>query len=344
MRSSLKWDRLGPTDFEALCYDLLRELGAKRLQWRRGTSLDASPADQGRDIECEFSYATPSGQDLVEHCFVECKHYLKGVPAKALSGALAWAEAERPDALYFLISGFLSNAAKQHLDAYRANNRPRFRIVVWERPDIEARLEGRANLITKYKLSDHLLEMDLLHSAHVEFMTRGPLLVSLDTFFGIVDRLTPEERRDFLVDAFELVLQPRYRKPDSPDETIAELRLDPVTYSGFKTRCHEVRLPGFFLVHAIVSFALHMQFNSGNYTRAEEVRDTLRRFLAFIEAEDGGAKDKADKERQRQMIEKIRSDIIGVESRLRQSHRRYLVFCDRILRPLLEVREPFADV
>jgi hypothetical protein len=95
---------------------------------------------------------------------------------------------ERPDSLYFLVSGFLSNPAKQHLENFKRNNRPPFRIEVWEGPDLESRLEMHSQLITKYKLAERVEKLNLLHPAHIEFIADAPL-ATLDTLFSILARL-----------------------------------------------------------------------------------------------------------------------------------------------------------
>src|SRR5947208_11260223 len=103
------------------------------MSWRKGTGLNASPADQGRDIECVFQHKDIDGQ-RDERWFVESKHYKRGVPPDKLQGLLAWAAAERPDVVLIIASNFLSNAAKNFLESYARSNKPSFKIKVWERP------------------------------------------------------------------------------------------------------------------------------------------------------------------------------------------------------------------
>lgn len=71
-----------------------------------------------------------------ETWFIDCKHYGNAVPPDALSNAAAWANAERPAVLLCMVSGFLSNGAKNWVDDYRRNNNPPFRIRTWERPQL----------------------------------------------------------------------------------------------------------------------------------------------------------------------------------------------------------------
>ena len=50
-KEEFSFDHLDPTTFEQFCYDLLVEMGFSNVTWRKGTGLETSPADQGRDIE-----------------------------------------------------------------------------------------------------------------------------------------------------------------------------------------------------------------------------------------------------------------------------------------------------
>ncbi len=52
-------DHLTPTNFEELCFDLLKAIGCVDVDWRKGTNTEHSPADGGRDIECSFENTDP---------------------------------------------------------------------------------------------------------------------------------------------------------------------------------------------------------------------------------------------------------------------------------------------
>ncbi|SRR6266567_70350 len=95
-------DHLNEIEFEAFCYDLLKAKKFVNLNWRKGTGLSTSPADQGRDIECQRPLVDVDGSHYFETWFVECKHYKQGVPPEKIQNALAWAESERPDTLLII--------------------------------------------------------------------------------------------------------------------------------------------------------------------------------------------------------------------------------------------------
>lgn len=147
-------NHLTDTEFEQFCYDLLSEMKFINLNWRKGTGYAASPADHGRDIECQQTHEDIDGQVYLETWFVECKHYQQGVPPDRIQGALAWATAERPDKLLIIASNFLSNPTKDHLKSYVRNNRPTFRIKYWEKPGLERLSQDKPKLLKKYNLID----------------------------------------------------------------------------------------------------------------------------------------------------------------------------------------------
>ena len=132
---AIGFDGLEPTDFEEFCFDLLSEAGFVNVDWRKGTPRASSPADRGRDIVAQLERVEPDGHKYLETWFVDCKHYNRGVPPEALQGAITWAQAERPDTVLFMASGYLSNAAKDWLSNFE-QTRPPFRTRAWEMPQI----------------------------------------------------------------------------------------------------------------------------------------------------------------------------------------------------------------
>lgn len=132
---AIKFDALSPTDFEEFCFDLMSQSGFTNVDWRKGTPKNASPADRGRDIVAELERVDVDGHTYRERWFVDCKHYKQGVPPEALQGAITWAQAERPDTVLFIASGFLSNGAKDWVSQFEGT-RPPFRVRTWEAPQL----------------------------------------------------------------------------------------------------------------------------------------------------------------------------------------------------------------
>lgn len=139
------------TDFEEFCFELLRGLpGFHNVDWRKGTSKPSSPSDRGRDIAADVDHLDVEGARHVETWFVDCKHYERGVPPQALQGLLAWAQAERPHVALVIVSGFLSNGAKDYIADFERNNRPAFRVKYWERPTIENLARENPELLERW--------------------------------------------------------------------------------------------------------------------------------------------------------------------------------------------------
>lgn len=72
------------------------------------------------------------------------------MPPKELQSLLAWANAERPEVVLFMVSGFLSNPSKDYLRDYELNNRPPFRLKYCERPVIERLVAGQDNFLRRF--------------------------------------------------------------------------------------------------------------------------------------------------------------------------------------------------
>jgi hypothetical protein len=172
-KHKVSFNRLSDSDFEEFCFDLLEELGFVNLNWRKGTGKKTSPSDSGRDIEGLLQRTDVDGTRSHEKWFFDCKHYEKGVPAKDLQNLLAWAEAERCDVAVFIVSNFLSNAAKDYIEKYERNNRPPFRIRYWERPKLETMTRGKRDLLEMHGLLKvHLRSEREIASAEHEFWDR----------------------------------------------------------------------------------------------------------------------------------------------------------------------------
>jgi hypothetical protein len=151
--SSISFEGLDSTEFEEFCYDLLIDQGFVNVDWRKGTSKQASPADRGRDIVAQLQRKDVDGHVYMETWFVDCKHYKAGVPPEALTGLMTWAQTERPAVALVICSGFLSNAAKDWLKDYGSNNRPPFRLRYWERPQLSSMISKNIELAWKHGVS-----------------------------------------------------------------------------------------------------------------------------------------------------------------------------------------------
>jgi hypothetical protein len=326
---------LAPSEFEELTYDLLRELGAKELSWRKGTPLRGTTSDSGRDIECQFHYPGPTGEVLVERRFVQCKHYKDAVPAERLQSGLSWARAARPDTLLFAVSGFLSNSAKDFIKQYRSTEHPPFRIQTWENPDFEQKLASYPSLLRKYRISAPEPELQILHPAHVRFLTSMRIL-SLSRLFELLDSLEPDHRDSLVTGAVLMIIQPTVRKPRTGRESFAELVNEDISYSALQGKARELPVDPMFTATGLMTVMLTSAFSAGNYLRAPVIKGHLRDFCDYVRqrADAGGiSRTYAD-----QLIARNERMIAETESRLLRGYDDYLRFCSRVLQPLLEYR------
>ena len=154
MKAKPHFGKLSATDFEEFSSDLLHTLDFVNIDWRKGTPLASSPADKGRDIVAHELHVDVDGSRHLEKWFVDCKHFKKAVPPKELDNLLTWAQADRPSIALFIVSGYLSNGAKEHLESYERNNRPPFKIKYWEYPTIDRMVRRKFSLLRKYDLID----------------------------------------------------------------------------------------------------------------------------------------------------------------------------------------------
>lgn len=159
MQEELSFQHLSPVQFEQLCFELLGAMGYENCDWRKGTAKLASPADDGCDILCQWSARYPDGTVAIEEWAVECKHCRDGagVPTRELLGVLGFAMAEKPGKVLLITSGFLSNAAKEHIRKIHAG-RPGYAILHWEEPTLRRLLKQHPILIKKFGLRNNGLD------------------------------------------------------------------------------------------------------------------------------------------------------------------------------------------
>lgn len=330
-------DNLTPTQFEELCFDLLGELGFTDISWRKGTDLESSPADQGRDIEASHIRKDVDGRPIAEKWFVECKHYKKGVPPTALQGALAWAEAEGPDTLMIAVSGFLSNPTKEYLEKYKAARNPRFRIRIWESKDLEQMLFGRPKLLNKFGLAPRFPYQGILHPAHSHFI-RNPPINTVEYFLSLTDSLESDDRNDWLFGAYLYVINPQIEEPVSGDQVLGELVKTAVSYHEFKKSLRNARstVSELLLVHGVVSRTLSSLLIQGDTTAFQEYMDNHKRMIEFFR--DQISKDDSQRVNLEGCINLSQQKMDALEADLKRGYERYCAFCEKVLVPLFDER------
>lgn len=118
----INFDTLTDGEFEEMCLDLLLRLGFHSHIWRLGG------ADNGRDIEVNFSVVNPLVPSYTEKWFIECKRHSTGINVTDLDTKIAWANAERPNHLVFITSSYLTNNTRVWLEKIIDLQKPFYKI------------------------------------------------------------------------------------------------------------------------------------------------------------------------------------------------------------------------
>ena len=287
-------DHLDSVQFEQFCYDLLVELNFVNVNWRKGTGLSSSPSDQGRDLQCQFERTDVDGGKYLETWFVECKHWKRGVPAAELDSVIAAATSQAIDVVLVIVSNFLANSAKQYLETYEYKNRPRFRIKVWEKPDLQRLTLGRTRLLREYCISESFPVLALMHPAHIEYVIKAHLN-TLDYFLSVLDQLDPEKRGQILswgdiwISHIVAAVSQDYETIDllCNETPVCEKRTR-ASYEEFKVACSAIAetnlIHEHLLVFGIVNWILQNQFNISDLTSVDLLLERNQQTIDTISA------------------------------------------------------------
>lgn len=278
---SLSFDHMDSTRFEEFCFRLLVQLGFDNVRWRKGTGHNASPADRGRDIECERRRTDLDGRVVVETWFVECKHHKKGVPPAAIGGLLAWASAKSANVALVITSGFLSNAAVDFLEDYRATNKPRFDVRDWQLPTLEDLTSSMFDLRKEFGLITELEYVGRLHPIHLEFIAR-PAHLDLAVFLTAAGEADVSKRDKLFLETYHRFIPSTYREPETGEETFAQLREGPplewdTFVSHLRTAAREVDPE--VLVRGILAQVLADTFFLADPTKTAEAKRNIDAIL-----------------------------------------------------------------
>ena len=292
------------------------------IDWRKGTGLPSSPSDGGRDIECQLIKEEIDGSKYFEKWFIECKHYQKGVPPEKLQTALSWANEGRPDKLLIIVSNFLSNRAKDYLSGFINNNRPNFRILYWEQPDLGTLLINKPALLNKYKIARSPYLYSMLHPIHLKYMSYT-YFNSVGYLFDCLNQIDNNNMRD-------IILIPAYKV------FMSTILIDNM-YEAFQNKCYEIVaskvIDEVVLTNAIISITLQHCFSNCGVVPVEEMFDIVKTFHKILrddtkaKGEDVSKLDKIFTIDQKVQL-KVKDDIVSKQYI-------YNYFCDTILSKLL---------
>lgn len=319
------FDNLNSTKFEEFCYDLLLNLEPIEIKWRKGTGLDSSPSDQGRDIEAIYMRKDIDGSAFSEKWFIECKHYKKGVPPEKLSNALAWASSERPDVLLIVASGFLSNACHQYLLKFKERNKPPFRIIVWEQKNLESQTSGNVKIRKKYNLPTDLPFLNNINNYHAEYSLKSHYN-SIEYFLSLMDDLDSALRDEIFTMAFYDLIKPREREPQNEHESIRDCMIDKFDYESYKYKLLSTAknvLPVMY-VSQTVTEAIGMYFSLADVTNISKAEENISELLKIAETKGS--------ERAISVLSEQRKNVAESTKRRYTSYNK---FCDTFIKKLL---------
>ena len=335
MTEIFSFDHLSDIEFEEFCFDLLKELDFKNINWRKGTGKTTSPSDSGRDIECKRFTKDVDGKITEEKWFFECKHYKKGLPPEKIQGALSWANAERPDKLVIVVSNFLSNPCKNYLETYIDENKPSFKIKYWEIKELEDLIFGKSKLLNKYKLSKGLDFLEIMHPMHIKYISK-PNNNSLDYFFSIMNNFDSAKRNEIVRNAAYFVINPRYKKPITGKETRNELRIGNLDYNTLKEKCYALKpILGPSTVKFVVTTILEWTFFYGDKTSIDFVLERHKSIIELMQ-EDLEVAEEIEKEMIVRLIGKMETWADELPNDTEHWYSLYTNFCTEILPKLME--------
>ncbi len=329
------FDNLNETEFEEFCYELLHSLDFKNLSWRKGTGLSSSPSDQGRDIEGELIIQDIDKQIHIEKWFIECKHYKKGVPPEKIHNTIAWADSQKPDVLLIIASNYLSNPSKNYLKDYIKNNKPSYRIKIWEKNDLEHLTANTLKLRKKFNLIEELPFASYINNYHLVYAMK-PQLNTIKYYFELMDQLDEEKRDKAFETLYHYRINPKYRKPKHKYEKLGDLQMEDSNYNIFKEKClqeNESYRPLF--VYNLVTTGLSWIFNMADKSDLVSRIEMHNNMLAKIDAD---LKETSDEKKSKKLLgikEFLKSNIKNLPKRTEEFFDLYNYICDNLVRKLL---------
>lgn len=320
---------LSDTQFEEFCFDLLKSLDFTNISWRKGTGLDTSPSDQGRDLQADYIICDIDGTKRIEKYYIECKHHLKGVALDKIQGALAWANSERPNVLLIIVSNWLSNPTKNYLDDYINNNKPIFRIKVWENKDIENLIINKIDIQKKYSIDCEISFLKYINKYHLIYSLK-PQMNTYNYLIELMDQLDQDMRDKAFDMVYFSVIKPRFREPVDKHEKIGDLIIDKVDYSSFRKKIldsHFIEYEISWIVCSMLSWAFHQ----GDISSIDYAINKNKELIENLKKDDL----KVDEIEKQNFIKKIEDITDNIPSKIENNYKIYNYICENLIRKLL---------
>mgnify|MGYP003681942020 CR=1 FL=1 len=212
---------------------------------------------------------------------------------------------------------------------------PRFKIKIWEIKELKAFSFGKVKLLKKYKLSEGLDFVNLMHPIHLKYSSKFQVN-TLNYLFSILDKYDPKKRNDLIVNSGYLFVNIHLRKPVTGKETIAELQTEDVNYQSIKKHCYALKssLPEPFIVNSFMNLTLGYAFHLADKTILD---DTIRKnqILINLLKEKNGA-DEKEKDELKSWVEEIQERVKELPKRTEHYYSLYVDFCENVISRLIE--------
>lgn len=149
--SDIDFQRITSTQFEELCFKLIRRFGFQKVRWRQGAG------DNGRDIQAIKIENTELTGSYEEKWFFECKHYKGGVPPVEFDSKFAWATAEKAKNLVFILSSYITNNGDGWFDKRKSN--VEYNVHLMEGNELKELLLEHIDLVKEFGLIESNLKL-----------------------------------------------------------------------------------------------------------------------------------------------------------------------------------------
>lgn len=139
---------LKENDLEQCVYWLLDAMGAKDLDWRKGSETGGA-ADGGRDLEATFYHPDEGGALVAKKWWVECKGRADTVARSDVQGAAVNAMARTDvDTLVVATNTTFTNPTRDWVETWNSN-RPRPKIQLWDKVTLERHLSRQPTVVLR---------------------------------------------------------------------------------------------------------------------------------------------------------------------------------------------------
>ncbi len=192
---------LSPQQYEEICWELIKALGFVNLNW---AGLGGS--DKGRDIVAEKIETKVGVTTITEKWFFQCKRYGSGISPEAISPAIDWAKAEKPDYFVIMSNSHLTQGCRDYID--KVQQQVQFKIIPWTDKNFQNTILFRfPNIVQSFFPDEKLPELEKSETPQkiLELTFRVPADVKkrMDKKISEITKLQEKDRVNAIFDVIE---------------------------------------------------------------------------------------------------------------------------------------------